>query len=271
LKYPIRIFSDLHLGHPSCRISEVQELEPLLQGAGSVVFNGDTFEERSRALLERSTVHFENLQQLCRDAGVEVSFLTGNHDPEFSDCHYLDLCEGRVFVSHGDILYPDISPWSRESEELRELGIEKAIPLDQNLEERCQQMQWARRQLSPLPLHKNYRRLGRLASLVEELYPPQRPIEIIKVWMRSHQRAASFLDQYRPEAQAMIFGHTHFPKMNQYRGRRYFNTGSFCHFSQPRMVEVHEEYLRYVSLRRTTQKERASWVEGRSRVFYLSA
>ena len=42
---PVRILSDLHLGHKISRITRVSALRPLISGAATVVFNGDTWQE----------------------------------------------------------------------------------------------------------------------------------------------------------------------------------------------------------------------------------
>ena len=39
---PVRVLSDLHLGHKVSRIDHVSALRPLIAGAGTVIFNGDT-------------------------------------------------------------------------------------------------------------------------------------------------------------------------------------------------------------------------------------
>ena len=41
---PVRILSDLHLGHRVSRISSVECFRPLIAGAGTVVFTGDTWQ-----------------------------------------------------------------------------------------------------------------------------------------------------------------------------------------------------------------------------------
>ncbi len=93
---PVRIISDLHLAHPGSTVSAIQELRPLLEGAGTVLFNGDTFELRKKALLQKASDYRMQLEQLCDELGVNPVFLTGNHDPEVSKVHYLDLCLGKV-------------------------------------------------------------------------------------------------------------------------------------------------------------------------------
>ena len=44
---PVLILSDLHLGHRASLIEHPDQLASLLQGPGSVIFNGDTSEVRN--------------------------------------------------------------------------------------------------------------------------------------------------------------------------------------------------------------------------------
>ena len=41
----VRILSDLHLAHPASQIGSVESLRPLIAGADTVIFNGDTCEQ----------------------------------------------------------------------------------------------------------------------------------------------------------------------------------------------------------------------------------
>ena len=50
LPQPVRILSDLHLGHQVSRIARVSALRPLVAGAGTVIFNGDTWQELTAAV-----------------------------------------------------------------------------------------------------------------------------------------------------------------------------------------------------------------------------
>lgn len=44
-----------------------------------------------------------------------MSYLTGNHDPDISSCHTLELAASRVLITHGDILFDNIVPWGRDA------------------------------------------------------------------------------------------------------------------------------------------------------------
>lgn len=115
LPEPIRIISDLHLGHEAGVVRNVSGLRPLFDGAGTVLFNGDTAEVRSRSGQGRAHDDMRELEALLEDLGVAKSvFLTGNHDPRISACHYLDLCQGKLLVTHGDFLFRYVSPWSKK-------------------------------------------------------------------------------------------------------------------------------------------------------------
>ena len=61
---PVRVLSDLHLGHSGCVIEKVAQLEPLIEGAQTVVFNGDTFEQMESRFRERSGAMLEELKMM---------------------------------------------------------------------------------------------------------------------------------------------------------------------------------------------------------------
>lgn len=114
MKLPVRIFSDLHLGHRASRIDDVEKLRPLFQGAGTVLFNGDTWEELSPPWLERSAEMLGQLRRLLADEGRCAVFLPGNHDPGWEGSGFMELAEGRIAITHGDALLRNGAPWKRE-------------------------------------------------------------------------------------------------------------------------------------------------------------
>ncbi len=114
MRLPVRIFSDLHLGHGASRISEVGSLRPLFHGAGTVVFNGDSWEELSEGWRKRSAEMLADLRGILAEEGCDTIFLPGNHDPGWEGKGWLELAEGRIVVTHGDALLRDGAPWKRE-------------------------------------------------------------------------------------------------------------------------------------------------------------
>ncbi len=133
---PIRILSDLHFGHPASIIEQPRQLVPLFRDAKTVIFNGDTVELR---YLRGRRIGMRNaalMREACEGAGAHPIFINGNHDPILSDLSHVDLVDGSVLVTHGDLLFHDISPWSHEAETIgeahtRELeGLEEDAFLD---------------------------------------------------------------------------------------------------------------------------------------------
>ena len=110
MKEPVRILSDLHLGHRVARIERVESLRELISGAGTVVFNGDTWQELAGPFRERSRVMLGELRELCADLGVEAVFLPGNHDPGWEGAGWVELEGGKIVVTHGDALMRAGSP-----------------------------------------------------------------------------------------------------------------------------------------------------------------
>ena len=114
MKEPVRILSDLHLGHKVSRLDRVESLRPLIAGAGTVIFNGDTWQELAEPWRERSEKMLDELKLLCADEGVEAVFLSGNHDPGWPGRGWVELAGGKIIVTHGDALLFASSPWKRE-------------------------------------------------------------------------------------------------------------------------------------------------------------
>ncbi len=254
LPEPIRILSDLHLGHPACAVDDVEELRPLFEGAATVIFNGDTAELRSRSYGSRAAEDREKIRTLLGEAGVEKSvYLTGNHDPGISGRHCLALCEGKLLVTHGDFLFRYVSPWSKELRHCRPrvdevLAKSDPVRLESDLDYRlevtracCEVLEVTQHQFSKTPW-------GLIRFLFDEFWSPTRVLTILLVWMRSAGLMAAALERYRPEARAAVFGHIHYPGIWRKRGRWIINTGGYLSMTQAKVVEVqgHQLQIRQV-------------------------
>lgn len=67
MKLPIRIFSNLHLSHQASRIDGLEKLRPLFRGAGTVVFDGDTWAELSPPWREKSEEMLGQLRRILEE------------------------------------------------------------------------------------------------------------------------------------------------------------------------------------------------------------
>ncbi len=256
LTEPIRILSDIHLGHGASRVEDASQLRPLLRGAGTVVFNGDSVEQRFLSDRPQAARHFEALRRACEEEGASPIFLTGNHDPIISTSGHLDLCGGAVLVTHGDIIFHDISPWSPESEVLGEAHSRELAALDSDaLRDFEQRLAANKRAALALELHPSTLRSGRPArilTILREAWPPWRPLQIIRCWMVAPGHADQVARVFRPRARFVIIGHTHYSGVWRRGGRVIINTGSFLPLSGLCAVELEEKNLtiRAIHLRR---------------------
>jgi predicted phosphodiesterase len=240
---PIRILSDLHLAHPGCRIESIDDLRPLFEGVGErIIFNGDTIEQRHAEFVEIGSSWLEKLKSLGVEYGLELTFIRGNHDPFISDLDYVALGKrDQILVTHGDVLYPNISPWSprveRMHDEWERLWDQLEPEVAKDLEVRCDYTDQARR--LGFTYHDDFKR-GRFAllrTLIRLGWPPRRPYKILETWLTAHRVAGDFAETYRPETGTLIFGHTHRAGDWKVGGRRVINTGGYISAAGARYID----------------------------------
>ena len=244
LREPVRIVSDLHLAHRVSRIARVSALRPLLDGAGTVVFNGDTWQELNLAAAARSAEMLDELRCLCAELGCKAVFLAGNHDPGWSGPGWLELAGGRIVVTHGDALLHAGSPWRREvltgGRQVRELWRQHP----EAATDAGARLQLARAMAIALPTQEEPfgRRLWQQAW--DALYPPQRALRILESWYVQRAAGAEFCRRYFPQAEVLIVGHFHRPGCWRKDGRLIINTGAFVNPCRAHWVEWHAGWLR---------------------------
>jgi UDP-2,3-diacylglucosamine pyrophosphatase LpxH len=120
---PTIILSDLHLGHRASQIRDPEEIAPILKEARAVVFNGDTVEMRTGVDRPVGRRMAAAVARLCHSIGCRATFINGNHDPSVSKIDHLDLLDGRLLVTHGDILFLGVAPWSRQALAYRKIHL----------------------------------------------------------------------------------------------------------------------------------------------------
>ncbi|MEP4079911.1 metallophosphoesterase [Haloferula sp.] len=227
MKEPVLILSDLHLGHTASKIESVEQLRPLIDGAGTVVFNGDTFQELATDFRERADGLLNDLRNLCEELGAETVFLPGNHDPGWEGQGWLELAGGKIVITHGDAVMWGGSPWSRESitrsERLKKLWAENQ-EADHDVVERLGLARKMAMVLKPPRIPKARSFFGRAMDAVN---PPRRSLEILRVWISQADRAAEFAERYFPKAEVLVLGHFHWRGCWTRSGRLIVNTGAY--------------------------------------------
>jgi len=243
MKTPVRILSDLHLGHRVSRIETVESLRPLVQGAATVVFNGDTWQELATPFRERSRRMLDELETLCREENAEPVFLSGNHDPGWPGTGWLELADGKIVVTHGDALFFDGSPWSREAigrqARIRELWREhRRAACDAG--ERLRLAREIARSLVPHVFPRGKKIWHRIW---EAAHPPQRALNMLLAWWTQADAAAAFCDRYFPATEVFVMGHFHREGLWHRRNRLIVNTGGFMNPAKATLVEWHDGWL----------------------------
>lgn len=232
----IIIISDTHLGTRGAPTPDA--LRPLWADADELIVNGDLAQLHDpvcRAIAARQVMR---LQDLCEADGVTLTVLSGNHDPQLTDVRHLALCGGRVFITHGDVLHPAISPWNGMDTPLHALNEEALAALD-------------RPQRSALPgqlaaaqhaAHLNWEvpaeapgRPGLPARLRDKA---RKAAATLWYWRTLPRRAAAFAGQYAPEAGFFIFGHIHRAGIWRFGDLIVINTGCWHFPFRPLVVRI---------------------------------
>lgn len=228
---PILILSDLHLGHRASVIKNPEQLTELLRGPGSVVFNGDTAEMRTPEDRTVGRKLAADLARVCHHAGRKAFFVNGNHDPTVSGTDHLDLLGGSVLVTHGDILFLGVAPWSHDAHHylkkhrqiLDRLGPDAYSDFEKRL--LATRRTSIELQMIERPLTRG--RLPGFRHFVRQLWPPWRPLMIAKAWYELPYLAVDLARAFRPNSTYTIVGHTHYPGVWKLKHRIVINTGGF--------------------------------------------
>ena len=233
---PTIILSDLHLGHRASQIRDPEEIAPILKEARAVVFNGDTVEMRTGVDRPVGRRMAAGVARLCHTIGCRATFINGNHDPSVSKIDHLDLLDGRLLVTHGDILFLGVAPWSRQALVYRKIHLRALAHLGTdaliNFEKRLLATKRAslRLQLLEQPVTENAA-APKLPVLLLQAWPPHRPFMIIHAWLQTPTLAARLCELFRPEARYIVIGHTHYPGYWRRGQITVINTGSYVlHF-----------------------------------------
>lgn len=254
MKEPVRILSDLHLGHRVSRITSVESLRPLIAGAGTVVFNGDTWQELAVMFRDDSARMLDELQTLCREEGAEPVFLSGNHDPGWPGTGWLELDGGRILVTHGDALFFDGSPWSREAisgqADIRALWQQHHAARD-DAGDRLRLAREIARYLVPKSFPKGKKLWQRVW---EAAHPPQRALKMLQCWLGQADAAIGFAGRYFPKAEVILIGHFHRSGIWRKNGRLVINTGAYLPPGNAMWVEWNNGWLTCGKVRETQDR-----------------
>ena len=228
-----RVISDVHYADRGSRVRSLSQLRPLLEGVDELAINGDTLDTRPQRNGQHSTQARREVLEYFGSLGTPVTFLTGNHDPDISRLHCLEFARGRILVTHGDVLFDNMVPWSKDAAVIRQRVIAALAGLPDDGTCRLDSRLAAFRSVAAtIPQHHQsepdpLRYAIRLAG--DTVWPPQRLLSILRAWREAPDRAAALARRHRPKAQFILIGHTHKPGVwKMASGIVVINTGSFC-------------------------------------------
>jgi predicted phosphodiesterase len=228
-----RIFSDLHYGDRASGVKRLTQLRPLLDGITALVLNGDTLDTRPGPRPQFTAEKRAEVVTFTSTAGAPVTLLTGNHDPDLSDHHALELAGGQVFVTHGDIIFDNIVPWSRDATLIgrRIAAALLALPPADREQLEARLNIWRRVAAGIPQQHQSepHRFKYALRFATDTVWPPLRIFRILRAWQVEPALAAALAHRHRPAAKFIVVGHTHRPRVwRAPNGVVVINTGSFC-------------------------------------------
>lgn len=240
----VRVISDLHLGHERCEVAGRTLPPALLEGTDILIIAGDLAETRVCDWREEGIALREQLRRQCRERGVQLVEISGNHDPDVQPL-LLRLWGGQTVIMHGHALYKEVAPWSWEY--LRNRAACKALiaqypDADTNLESRLE-LSRAMCQLTPPILRREGIRNKYLRGFLHCFWPPQRPWGIVWCWLTCARKAETFARRYFPDAENVIFGHFHRPLNTHFGKRRLLNTGAWFKHATPYCVDLQDGHI----------------------------
>lgn len=250
----LRIISDIHYGDRASSVHRLEQLAPLATDTTRLICNGDTTDTRPERDPDAVNQRRAELADFAQNCSSPVQFLTGNHDPDISDLHHLDLAAGDVLLTHGDILYHNIVPWGRDAALADKLVQHFQDELTSSTPNFTDLLIAHRRAARDIPQRHQAEKHGLkyIAGFVSDtLWPPSRLLRILKAWREFPHRGRKLLLTHRPEAQFLICGHTHRPGIwRSPHGQICINTGSFCPPSGQLMIDLEEDRLLVRKVRR---------------------
>lgn len=234
------ILSDLHLGRPHQAAISADALRPLWAGCQRLIVNGDVAELHHPthwSLAARSVIR---LFDLCEADGVELTLLSGNHDPFITDLRHLELAGGLVFVTHGDVIHPAVAPWSPRAARMRQRHDEALAALPPEQRTTLQARLMASQHASQADLDYLQHEVRR-SPITTMLRRPWAALHVLWYWRRFPRLAADFLRDHAPRAAFAILGHSHRPGLWNVAGRIIINTGGYGFPGRPWAVTIDDD------------------------------
>ena len=257
MKEPVLILSDLHLGHTASLIDDVAALEPLLRGAGTLILNGDTWEELARDFRDDGLRLWNDLQALCQRMEIDIIALPGNHDPSNGSQDYVALAEGKIVIMHGDSIFPEVAPWSRVAM-LKKHEIQALI--DRRPQTTAAERFALAREVSKMLIPSYYAHSRNiLARIWDAMTPPSRAWRMLVAWTTMVRQTRMVTGRYFPDCEIVICGHFHYSGSWNHNNMLVINSGSFMPPGSAYWCDWQQGHLRIGKI----EKKDGHWQRGK--------
>ena len=245
----IRILSDLHWGHKASRITDIDSLRPLISDIDTVIFNGDTVEQKfedSPAHLKHPLPPISQLKDKVAEWNSKAILITGNHDPGISNAHYCELNQKDIIVTHGDAIFDSIAPWSVNAQVLRQLvqkGLTKFEASEQSSSFYHFLKVFKEASLEEHAILKDYDPTvwGKIQIFARQAWPPTRALKVLECWNEAAKSAVEMVRRFNLSPQFLIIGHTHKPNVSKVGKTTVINTGAFLPWPGATAVDIESD------------------------------
>ena len=267
----IVIISDTHMGRPNAPVASPDQLRPLWRDASRLIVNGDLAEINDVRYRANAARQVCRLQDLCDSDGVDLTLISGNHDPLLTDQRFVTLMDGQLYATHGDVLHPSISPWSTHAEELAHFN-RRALAMLRSPARASEIGRLAASQYASFASWDDRHAAPEDNESAEATEPPAAPSAAEKgrrlvdlarraavtlwCWHTLPRRAAQFMLEYAPESRFFIFGHIHRAGIWTLKERVIINTGCYGFPSRPRAVVIEDDQVSVVPVQQSSD---GSW------------
>ncbi|MCH2148099.1 MAG: metallophosphoesterase family protein, partial [Phycisphaerales bacterium] len=228
----ILVLSDLHLGLTARRTPTPAMLRPLWQGCDHLLLNGDTAELHVPSMSAPATDQLATMQQLCEEDGVGLSLIAGNHDPFISPLQRCTLVDGRVLVTHGQVIHRRDAKPPVEGQTF-EVGDAGSLS-GRHLFTRAMYDDAIERSRTYTPPEHELQAPQTLRDSIP--WSASKPFLVLKI-LRYWRAYPGFADAYRrrvqPDARVVIVGHSHRDGVWQFDDCAVLNTGSWTWPGRP--------------------------------------
>ncbi len=233
----IVVFSDIHAQIPGGGQKKIDKLvRPHLQGAAMVIFNGDTLNWTSNYKLEKTSEVVDYINRVCLEDGVKPLILAGNADYLISENHFFFHEQSKTLVFHGEVVYPEVSPWRLESKLLKnryDFFMKNAVGGDTDINVRFQA---AKHVINIYEFDDSFQK--KLYYRFPWIINPVSWFHLLNMWKTFPQKTADFAKYYYPDVKHVVVGHFHKAGVWDIDGVQIICTGAFQKFLTQLMVTI---------------------------------